>query len=204
MAKNPWPSDQYTTAVATLVWPHVHAPDTRFDEEGKYETRFVLSAADAKPLVSMAQRLIKEAKKKGLATAPNKAPYTKLDDGTFEFRAKSQYEPMIFDAQKQQVTPIPRVGGGTKARVAGTMRVYEGFGNTGVTLYLHALQIIDLQEFSGNDAESFGFDATEGFAADDANPFDDSDPLDEDEDDGLPWEDDDSDADDDDFEPGDF
>jgi len=180
------PQERFTSPIATLVWPHVHAPDTKFDEDGVYTTEFTLTREEAQPLIDLAKKLIAQAKRQKLAKAPNKAPFTENDDGTVTFKAKSKHQPALFDAQGTPMAPGVKVGGGTRARVAGLMRVYEGFGHTGVTLYLNALQIIDLKEFGGGDASSFGFDAVEGFTAPVDDTFPENDPLtepDEDEED---------------------
>lgn len=174
------PQERFTTPIATLVWPHVHAPDTKFDDEGVYSTEFTLTREEAQPLIDLAKKLIAEAKKQKLAKSPNKAPYTENDDGTVTFRAKSKHQPALFDSRGTPMAPGVKVGGGTRARVAGLMRVYESFGHTGVTLYLNALQIIDLKEFGSGDAASFGFDAVEGFTVDSLPDVPVADPLEDD------------------------
>lgn len=168
---------EITTAVATLVWPHLHAPDTRFDdpEDAKFKTEFTLSPEDAQPLIKQAKALIAQAKKEGKASAPPKAPYTKNDDGTYTFKCHSYNAPALFDAAGQPMEGGLKIGGGTKARLALLQRVYEGFGNTGITQYVNAVQILDLKTFGGSDRDAggFGFDAREGFTASDTEELDD-------------------------------
>jgi hypothetical protein len=163
------PQDKFVTPIVTLVWPHVHAPDTKFVKDGedaKYNTQFSLSKDEAAPIISTAKRLINEARKSKLTKAPPKLPFTENEDGTVTFKCASKNAPALFDASGTPLKPGMKVGGGTLARISGLMRVYEGFGATGVTLYLNAMQIIDLKEFGGRPATSYGFDATTGFTGD--------------------------------------
>jgi hypothetical protein len=184
MPKNDMPSARFTTPIATLVWPHVHAPDTKFVKDGdnaRYKTEFTLTAEEAAPMIKQAKALISEARKSKITKAPPKAPHKENDDGTVTFSCHSYNAPALFDAAGTPIKPGTKVGGGTRAAVAGLMKVYEGFGATGVTLYLNALQIVDLKEFGGGSAESFGFNVTDGFRAGDEDAeeesFDDDDPF---------------------------
>ena len=56
-----------------------------------------------------------------------------------------------------------QVGEGTVAKVAVELSGYSVAGKTGVSVKLKAVQIIDLVEFGGGSAESYGFGEEEGF-----------------------------------------
>jgi hypothetical protein len=43
-----------------FVWPHFHAPDTKFDDDGVYRTKFVLPEADAQPLIDAIEAALAE------------------------------------------------------------------------------------------------------------------------------------------------
>lgn len=193
------PSEQITTGVGTAHYPHVHAPDTRFakkPEDAVYKCGIVLKGADAKRVLKTARSLIKKALSSGIASDPMKLPgeWDKDTETLTLKNCKSQYAPALFDAAGEPLPEGLRLGGGSKVRLALNLKVYEGFGNTGVTCYLNAVQVIEYVESSSGDATSFGFDATEGFSADEI----DSEPG------AGDYGFDDGEDDDDDFDGGDF
>lgn len=195
-----FPYHKITTPAGRAVWPHLHAPDDAFGKS-EYKTGINLPAEEALPLVKKINAAWKEAleitkREKGKAKKAPYAPYEEQEDGSYTFNFKSQNEPAMFDAAGGKVPSGTRVGGGSILRVAGNVRGYDAPFGVGVTLYLNAVQIIDLQEFGSSDtAEGFGFDTSgEGFSV--------ADMASDDEDDDLPFDEGDS-EDDDDF-PADF
>lgn len=161
------PSEKITTGVGTALYPHIHAKDTRFDdpEDAKYKCGIVLKGSAAKKFLSAAKKLIKGAIDSGVTSAQMKLP-GEWDKATETLELKntgSRFQPAVFDAAGNPMPSDTNIGGGSKIRLALNLRVYEGFGHTGVACYLQAVQVIDLVEGAGGDAEDFGFDATEGF-----------------------------------------
>lgn len=71
----------------------------------------------------------------------------------------------IFDAKKHSIAnDLKGVGNGSKVRIAYELSpFFMSKSNFGVSLRLSAVQIIDLVEFGGASADSFGFDEEEGF-----------------------------------------
>ena len=55
------------------------------------------------------------------------------------------------------------VFGGSQVKVSATAAPYSAAGNQGITLYLNAVQIIELVSGSGGDSGGFGFTAEEGY-----------------------------------------
>lgn len=77
---------------------------------------------------------------------------------------------VIFDASGKKLKNPPEIGSGSTLKLAATMVPYymPAENTVGVTLYLDAVQIIDLVTFGGQrDAGSFGFGAEDGYRADD-------------------------------------
>lgn len=94
-------------------------------------------------------------------------------------------QPDVFDAKKKPLADDTRIGSGSIIRVA--FNIIEFYAaankNAGLSLRLKAAQIIDLVEYGGNNAESYGFGEEDGFEADDADDANDFDDDDEDEED---------------------
>lgn len=121
-------------------------------------------------------------------------PYTEVtdDDGTptgeIEFKAAKiasgvskktgrpwKASPTLFDAKGTPITGAKRaamnIGSGTVGRINVELVPYANTVQTGAScsLRLNAAQIIDLVEFGGGNAASFGFDAEDGFDADEVS-----------------------------------
>lgn len=189
-----FPYHKFTTPAGRAVWPHLHAPDDAFGKS-EYKTSLNLPAEEALPLVKKINEVWKEAieivkREKGKAKKSPYAPYEEQEDGSYTFNFKSQNEPVFFDAAGGKVPGGTRIGGGSILRVAGNAKGYDAPFGVGVTLYLNAVQILDLVTFGNDDtAEGFGFSTDgEGFIASAANEEEEDDLLfaPEDEDDDLP------------------
>jgi len=92
----------------------------------------------------------------------------------------------LFDAKKQKVTA--NVGGGSRIKVAFTHRPYGMVSgkqyNVGISLDFSAVQVLELVEFGGGNADSFGFGEEDGYEGADAYQDNDDDSLPVDEVDG--------------------
>lgn len=187
--KNP----NFTTPKGIAVWPRLNEPDTKFDAKGVYSVKLQLSAADSADLReridTMAESALKNAQKqedekaKEKKAKPKQAkeadkPYTENEDGSFNFnfKLKATWEskrlnksgsqrPSLFDAKMQKIDPAKvKIGGGSTIRVNYEMsEFYVPAVGAGVSLRLRAVQVLDLQQWSGGDAASYGFEAEEGF-----------------------------------------
>lgn len=141
---------QVVTPKGTAQWPWLINPDTKFDDQGKYKTDILFSKNDAKDLMAKCKELFTdEFGEKGLKSA--KWPFTVDEEtGGVRFRAKSSNKPALFDSQGQVIKNDLNVGTGSTIKVAGVLSTYSAGGNTGVTMYLNAVQVIDLVEFGSN------------------------------------------------------
>lgn len=74
----------------------------------------------------------------------------------------------VFDAKGNPVPPGLKIGAGTRLKVSFEVRptLFKQTHDAGANLTLVAAQIIDLVEWQGGTAESFGFDAVDGYSAD--------------------------------------
>lgn len=140
---------KFKTPNGTAQWPWFTVPDTQFDPEGKYKTDLLMKEADAKPLMSQCKEIfVEEFGEKALNAA--KWPF-KVDkeNGTVTFRIKSTNKPIMYDGNGDKINDVINVGTGSIIKVAGTAATYNAGGSTGVTMYLDAVQIIELEEYTG-------------------------------------------------------
>ncbi len=154
----------------------------------------LLQEAQDEAEAAFAELPVKSRKKLGSVTMMQ--PFSPVYDenenetGEFEFRFKTSYSGEdkktgntwkrtlpIFDAFRQPVDAKKlKIYGGSKLRVAFSPSPYfvSGSGQAGLTLYLDAVQIIELSSFTRS-AEDFGFEEeTEGFGFDPDEYADDS------------------------------
>lgn len=174
-----------TTPRGIASWPHLHAPDTKFDAAGVYSVKLEMPIADGQDIMdkmdaAIAERFI-EAKKQA-ADAPKKngkAQVAKLcedkpyvineEKGTvvFNFKLKASGEtkagekftqaPALFDIRGDKLPEGSRIGGGSTLRVSFEINpFYVPKIGCGVSARLKAVQVIDLKAFGAN-SDYFGF-----------------------------------------------
>lgn len=150
--------------------PSVQALVARCSEmAAKAKTDFLAAETDPK-------------KKKALASFAEHGPFTQdLDKegnetGMIVFRAKQSAmvrvkgkDPFaktvsVFDTKRSPMTN-KNVGRGSVIRVAGLANPFVMPSNrlVGITVWLEAVQVIEMQEFGGQGAESYGFGDEEGY-----------------------------------------
>lgn len=153
----------FQTPIGVAKYPHLNEPDTAFDSEGKYKTELLVSQKDAKPLI----KIIEDAAKAEHGSANCRFPYQKDEEtGEVAFKLQSKYQPKFFDTMGQLVPEgkEPRIGGGSRLRLKGTLNVYKVSGQAGVSIQLASCQIVEASQ--GMNGQ--GFDAIEegGFTID--------------------------------------
>ncbi len=183
MAKKTW-----TTPKGRAVYPRINGkPDTRFNEDGEWRLRLLLSAEDAADLIqkldaehteSLASAKKEEPKKKWKKGTP---PYKVQEDGNVEFsfvmnaqrtdkktNSIVSMRPALFGADgKPLPDKYPLIGGGSVVRVSFTPAHTTFQSSAHVKLYLNAVQIIELVEYQ-SDGSRYGFENEAG-EDDDAN-----------------------------------
>ena len=183
-----------TTPRGRAIWPHLHAPDTKFDAAGVYSTKLNLSASAARPLIEALEEMQKQAadeavksgefkpRKRGETVKLGDLPFVEEEDGSFTFNFKLKasgktrdgrefkQSPTIFDAFGKAVPGGLKVGGGSTIRVSfEPSGFYTALVGASVTLRLKAVQVIDLVDFGGGSADYYGFEPEEdGFSAGEA------------------------------------
>lgn len=176
------------TPVMTAVWPHLHAPDTKFNAGGVYSTKGtpVDSNAGAKLAAEIDAAIdasVEEAKKdpknKGKKIKRADAPYSlneETGEYTFNFKLNATgtkkdgttftQAPALFDGKGNKIPAGVRIGGGSQIVVAYEISsFFTPLVGAGVTVRLKACQVLKLEQFGGN-ASAFGFETTDdGFDA---------------------------------------
>jgi hypothetical protein len=162
MAKKERPFRLFTTPPLETKWVYLAQPNDHF-ENGMYQVVFKLHEEDhakvIEQLINIEQELLNELAKE-VPTARkarmNKQPLLRdelIDDvptGYLLLKAKSQYAPVVFNANNQKIEPPEVVPNGSilqgHIRLAGYIAGY----NYGVTAYLIAVRIIELRHSVGN------------------------------------------------------
>lgn len=179
--------ENIVTPAGRAIYPWLIEPDTKFNSLGEYKVSLSLPMGEAEPLI----KKIDEAMEKAKALAPEgkkvkvaDPPYYNEVDGdeqetgavVFKFKSKAQIQtkdgktikmsPKLFDAKGTLLTDIEQVWGGSKIKISADLAPYfVGAVGAGVSLRLKAVQIIELVTGGGNNANSYGFEATEGYEA---------------------------------------
>ena len=187
MAKKEHIVKKYTTGKGILTgFISLQTPSTTYDKKGTYQANILLSKEEGEKLAEEIKKVRTEQFKtfgKGtkVADITQCVPFTTADEETGEetpdeegryiFKTKAsafiedgeiKFKPQLFDAKGKKIN-VGKVGEGTVAKLAVELSGYSVAGKTGVSVKLKAVQIIDLVEFGGGSAESYGFGEEEGF-----------------------------------------
>jgi len=171
---------QLTTPIGTAMYPKLVTPDTKFNADGVYSCKLILSKDDFEKLEATInpwfekeyERLVKESGKKKLDRS-QKLPLKLNDDNEYEVFAKQvaqretskgsiQFQVALFDSTGKKLNNPPNIGSGSKIRLGVEPAAwFSPMMGVGYTLRLKAAQVIELKEYEGG-AGGFSFDATEG------------------------------------------
>lgn len=193
----PAPNDnmpRITTPPGTAIYPHLHAPDTRFDDPpGKYKVKLRFTGDAAEEMKEILREQMERSReffvegegKADEAAQPWSIPtddegeelegievkFTMKAGGVTKKGEKWSQSPAIFDAAGTPVDSGLKIGGGSVLRIAFEPYLYHGFGKYGVACWMKAVQVIDLQTWAGSrDADAYGFGEEDGgFSADEAS-----------------------------------
>lgn len=153
----------FVTPKGSAGYPKLLQPDTKFNAEGIFSTSLTLSAEVAAPLVANINDVFEDefgAKKISLLVPPYKVD----ENGDYTFKFKSKSKPTLFDSKGVPVTSSDlKIGSGSTLKVKGSIAPTLVQGKYYATLWMNAVQIIDLVEFGGAGggfgAEDGGFNA---------------------------------------------
>ena len=175
-----------TTPKATLRYPKLIEPETKFSPEGHYKVTAIIPAEEAGPMADQLDALFEAHKASLKAQAPSQKfkavdpsfGYEEIDGKpcftvSVKMKAKGMdrdgrawtASPALFDASGAPVKhreSLRSMWSGTTGRVSfEACPFFQPAIGAGITLRLKAVQIIDLVE-SGGSADSYGFQEEAG------------------------------------------
>ena len=176
--------ERLLTPVGEAKWAHVQEPKPGFtDKDDPKYCIDVVFDTDDKEWTEWAKGVKKLADEAGGGNPvkwekvkdPND-PQKKVKTGRLvaSFHTSAKFKPGLFDYRGVPMDDETLIGNGSMVRINYSPKEYTGFGG-GVTLYLNAVQVMDLVEFSKNSAADYGFEVDEAAvakAAELAAPFD--------------------------------
>lgn len=161
--------EKITSPKGVAMYPWLTRPDTKWDVEGVYKIS-VSVPSDNKEVQEFCdkvrEKFVDEFGNKKIAKAI--FPFKEDDEGNTIIQFKSKKQPRLFNSKGQPIknTEDLKIGGGSIVKVNASINPYDKGINTGVSLYLNAVQIIELVEF-GN--KSLFDDEGEGFASEESD-----------------------------------
>lgn len=158
---------KYVSPKGSAGYPKLLKPDTKFKAAGEYSTSLTMDKKTAKPLMDQIEEAYTE--EFGAKALPKaNFPYKEDEEGNITFKFKSKQKPRLFDSKGMPIkaTDDLNIGSGSAMKVSGAISCRAVSGKNYATLYMNAVQIIDLVEYSGSP-----FGAEEGgFTAEDVAP----------------------------------
>ena len=167
------------TPVGQAVYPKLVTPDTKFNVDGLYSCRLIVSENDYKAFRAKLDPIIEQEYEKACAVHGKQLPKATNEpckinaDGDYELFAKQvakktlkdgeeiKFSIVLVDSKGMVITDKPNVGSGSKcafkADVYGWYVPSQGFG---YTLRLKGVQILELVEFTSG---GHGFSKESGF-----------------------------------------
>lgn len=169
------------TPEGIAVWPRLNEPDREFDTAGVYHVKLRIASKDAEEFMGTVTEFRDHqyagfCQQKGnkkldqnplpwkedeenpghvLVSVKLKAKVTSRNGDSWEQR------PTLLDSKLKPTTA--KIGGGSKLKISVEVNPYcTPAGNTGVTLWCKAVQVLELVEFGGN----HGLTEADGFTAD--------------------------------------
>ena len=174
------------TPIGSAVYPKLINPDTKFNADGVYSCKIIVSEEDYNSFRAQIDPLVEQEYNKYLIASGKQKlkratePVRINDEGGFEINAKQtaktttkqgdvlEFKIALYDADVKPITDEPNIGTGSKMRLS----VQPNFWNIsalgfGYTLRLKAAQILELVEYSSDSnvfsKEAGGFTQGESF-----------------------------------------
>tara|TARA_Y100001938_G_scaffold136972_1_gene200585 strand:- start:885 stop:1487 length:603 start_codon:yes stop_codon:yes gene_type:complete len=175
----------YTSPKGEAIWPKITKPETKWDADGVYETGLRLDAETGQKFKAYLEEFLdkhhdnvckeqgKKVKKGSFSVKEVEVDGTLTGELDFKFKMKRlagpsgrQWEqrPAIFDKMGNRIDPESiNIGSGSTIKVSYSIfPYYTAMVGAGISLQMKAVQIINLVEFHGGDAQGFGFTEEEG------------------------------------------
>ena len=172
-----------TTPKGVAKYPHVNEPNTRFNAMGEYSCHIIVSEEDGNAFLEKVESIFDAEYERECIIHKKKLkksehfPILKDEDGQWLIKTKQvskveaksgevyRFDVKLFDSSGSPVKAENcNVGSGSTVKCSVEPRAwYNPSVGFGMTLSLRAVQVIELVEGSGGNADSFGFGQEEGF-----------------------------------------
>jgi len=144
----------FTSPKGTAQYAWLNTPDTAFGQNS-YKVSLRVPADEAKEFIDLCKKVANE--NLGAKAKDCKMPYeVDKETGEVVLKLKSKFKPKFADTTGRLTNHEPRVGGGSVLKIKGNFYPYDS-ANTGISLQMKSVQVIELVEFGGE-----AFDAEEG------------------------------------------
>jgi hypothetical protein len=183
-----------TSPRGEALYPYLKAPEVYEGEEVGYTIQVKFSKEDTDKILGILEEELESAKNssefKGKRWSKEPRMGFREDqngDIVFKFKTKATITTKAGDTVKRTVPvfdakgkPVDvTIGNGSVVRVAFQIVPYwKSSTNNGLSLYLDAVQVIELVEYKGGgNASAFGFGEEDGFVGGEDSPFNDEDAV---------------------------
>jgi len=174
-----------TSPKGEAIWPKITKPETKFNPDGVFETGLRLDAETGQKFKAHLEQILdkhhdevckeqgKKVKKGNISVKEVEVDGTPTGELDFKFKMKKlagptgrQWEqrPALFDKTGKPISPESvNIGSGSTIKVSyNIFPYYTAMVGAGISLQMKAVQIINLVEYNGGDAQGFGFTEEEG------------------------------------------
>ena len=162
--------DRVVSPRGKVTWVYVDRPNTRFSDEGEYQVAFTIPRKDAKKFMAQIDEWMELSKKESGAKKLADPPYK--EDGKdvlFKFKQKPFFKGKNGEKRKVTIRLIDSklnpcnvsIGRGSEVKVSFRPVAWTVQGGAGITMYMDAVQIINLIPY--NPVSDMGFEEEEGF-----------------------------------------
>jgi len=162
-----------TTPEGKAVWPKLVTPDTKFNAEGVYSCRLIVSEDDYRAFRAQLDPIVEReyanvCAAQGTDVTRAREPCKINDDGEYELYAKQvakkitktgdelEFSIALFDANVRPITDEPNIGSGSIIKMSVQPYCWyvasQGFG---YTLRLKAAQILEMVEYESQGGHGF-------------------------------------------------
>ena len=163
-------ADRVVSPSGKVTWAYIERPNTKFSEEGEYQLAFTIPRKEAKKFMATIDEWMESSQKESGAKKMADPPYKEDgDDVLFKFKQKPFFKSKNGEKRKATIRLIDAklnpcnvsIGRGSDVKVSFRPAFWTVQGGAGVTLYMDAVQVINLIPY--NPISDMGFEEEEGY-----------------------------------------
>ena len=163
-------ADRVVSPSGKVTWAYIERPNTKFSEEGEYQLAFTIPRKEAKKFMATIDEWMESSQKESGAKKMADPPYKEDgDDVLFKFKQKPFFKSKNGEKRKATIRLIDAklnpcnvsIGRGSDVKVSFRPAFWTVQGGARVTLYMDAVQVINLIPY--NPISDMGFEEEEGY-----------------------------------------